>query len=415
MLTRIIGLALLLEEKFMAFFSEEKRLAPPKTSVVSQDVLCLTKSEKNQKIREDFYNSLREVIKAVPKRDLLILGGDFNAQTGSSNLDHPDIVGKFGKNKTNSNGSELVEFCLENNLVLTNTYFQHKLAHITTWQGPKLPSRKNPLRKQIDYIAVRKQHQHLIQDARSYSGTHTKSDHRLVIAKIKCKIPHPKMQRDTNIQRKYDLSQLKVKQNEYEHAVKTNIEKHCWQNLKQQEKWNLVVNSCHDATSTTVSKIDPKRKSNDPRVIQLSKEQKEIHAKINSNISEDKRKELKKQRNNMQHEIRKILTEEKHRDIIESIEDIERLKDESAKMFKAVRVVKRAKPKKQLLIESENGVTSNDKDQVKIIGNFFEKFFDDENYQQIENIEPTEMKIPFTPKEIENATNNLKKWKKPRM
>ena len=197
------------------------------------------------------------------------------------------------------------------------------------------------------------------------------------------------------------------------HAVKTNIEKHCWQNLKQQEKWNLVVNSCHDATSTTVSKIDPKRKSNDPRVIQLSKEQKEIHAKINSNISEDKRKELKKQRNNMQHEIRKILTEEKHRDIIESIEDIERLKDESAKMFKAVRVVKRAKPKKQLLIESENGVTSNDKDQVKIIGNFFEKFFDDENYQQIENIEPTEMKIPFTPKEIENATNKLKNGKSP--
>ena len=129
-------------------------------------------------------------------------------------------------------------------------------------------------------------------------------------------------------------------------------------------------------------------------------------------MSEGKRKELKKQRNNMQHEIRKTLTEEKHRDIIESIEDIERLQDESAKMFKAVRVVKRAKPKKQLLIESENGVT-NDKDQVRIIGNFFEKFFDDENYQQIENIEPTEMKIPVTPKEIENATNKLKNGKSP--
>ena len=214
-------------------------------------------SEKNPKIREDFYNSLGEVIKSVPKRDLLILGGYFDAQTGSSNSDHPDIVGKFGKNKTNSNGLDLVEFCLGNNLVLTNTYFQYKLAHVTTWQGPKLPSRKNPLTKQIDYIDVRKQHQHLIQDARSYSGAHTKSGHRLVIAKIKCKIPHPKMLKGKNIKSRHDLSPQKVKQNEYKQAV-----------------------------SITISKIDPKRKPNNPRVIKLSKEQKEMHAKINSKISE---------------------------------------------------------------------------------------------------------------------------------
>ena len=63
-----------------------------------------------------------------------------------------------------------------------------------------------------------------------------KSDHRLVITKIKYKIPQPKMQKDTNIERRHNLSQLKVKQNEFRHAVKTNIEKHCWQSLKLQEK-----------------------------------------------------------------------------------------------------------------------------------------------------------------------------------
>ena len=97
-------------------------------------------------------------------------------------------MGRFGKGELNENGTELLDFCLRDELILTNTTFQHKINHRTTWQSPATPNRRakdgelrrNPVRNQIDYIIVRKCHINKISDCRSYSGTQTKSDHRLV-------------------------------------------------------------------------------------------------------------------------------------------------------------------------------------------------------------------------------------------
>ena len=46
-------------------------------------------------------------------------------------------MGKYGKGKVNENGYELLEFCMRNELVLSNTTFQHKYKKITTWQCPE--------------------------------------------------------------------------------------------------------------------------------------------------------------------------------------------------------------------------------------------------------------------------------------
>ena len=40
------------------------------------------------------------------------------------------------KGKINSNGLELLELSNRNNLTLTNTLFQHRLSHTTTWEAP---------------------------------------------------------------------------------------------------------------------------------------------------------------------------------------------------------------------------------------------------------------------------------------
>ena len=95
--------------------------------------LTLIKSEKDPQIREDFYDELDKITLQYKKdKHFLLVLGDFNAKTGSGHSIYPENVGKCGKGHLNSNGEWLLHYAKENGLVLTNTLFQHKLAHSTT-------------------------------------------------------------------------------------------------------------------------------------------------------------------------------------------------------------------------------------------------------------------------------------------
>ena len=80
-----------------------------------------------------------------------------------------------------------MEFCEKNGKIIANGYFQHPAKHITTWSK----RRANPVTKQtvsihnqIDYIILNQKNKQVLTDARSYGGTETSSDHRLVAARI---------------------------------------------------------------------------------------------------------------------------------------------------------------------------------------------------------------------------------------
>ena len=73
----------------------------------------------------------------------------------------------------------MLQYAKENNLVLTNTLFPHKLGHQTTWTSlerikPHLThdgtTQHNPYRNQIDYIIIKNMHKVLIKNSRSYGG-----------------------------------------------------------------------------------------------------------------------------------------------------------------------------------------------------------------------------------------------------
>ena len=71
--------------------------------------------------------------KHAKNKDLLLDLGDFNAKTGSGRKLYPNNIAQYGKGHLNSNDENLLEYTKENNLVLTNTLFYHKLGHRTTW------------------------------------------------------------------------------------------------------------------------------------------------------------------------------------------------------------------------------------------------------------------------------------------
>ena len=74
---------------------------------------------------EWFYEDLQDLVEPTPKKDVLVIIGDWSAKVGSQET--PGVTGKFGFGMRNEVGQRLIEFCQENALVIENTLFQqHK-------------------------------------------------------------------------------------------------------------------------------------------------------------------------------------------------------------------------------------------------------------------------------------------------
>ena len=88
---------------------------------------------------EWFYEDLQDLLELTPKKDVLFIIVNWNAQVGSQET--PRITGKSGLGVQNEAGQRLIEFCQENALVMANTLFQQQkkslYMDITRWSIPK--------------------------------------------------------------------------------------------------------------------------------------------------------------------------------------------------------------------------------------------------------------------------------------
>ena len=84
-----------------------------------------------------YYAMLRSTLMQVPRRNKLIVLGDFNARIGSDTKIWGNVMGKHGVGNINSNGQRLLSLCSEFGLFVTNTLFQLKHKHKTTWMHPR--------------------------------------------------------------------------------------------------------------------------------------------------------------------------------------------------------------------------------------------------------------------------------------
>ena len=91
------------------------------SSFIVLSFICAPTSSSDAK--EDFYSQLDEAIKHIPKKEALILLGDFSVR-----------VGHFGVDKCNENERRLLELCTFHHLCITNTV---KMRHRFSWMHPR--------------------------------------------------------------------------------------------------------------------------------------------------------------------------------------------------------------------------------------------------------------------------------------
>ena len=83
---------------------------------------------------EWFYEDLQDLLELTPKKDVLFIIGDWNAEVGSQET--PGVTGKFGLGIRNEAGQRRIEFCQENALVITDALFQQHKRRRYTWTSP---------------------------------------------------------------------------------------------------------------------------------------------------------------------------------------------------------------------------------------------------------------------------------------
>ena len=83
---------------------------------------------------EQFYEDLQDFLELAPKKDVLLIIGDWNAKVGSQET--PGVTGKFGLGVWNEAGQRLIDFCQANGLVIANTLFQQHKRRRYTWTSP---------------------------------------------------------------------------------------------------------------------------------------------------------------------------------------------------------------------------------------------------------------------------------------
>ena len=97
-------------------------------------VYALTSNAEEAEV-EWFYDDLQDLLELEPKKDVLFIIGDWNANVGSQKT--PGITGKFGLGVQISDaGQRLVEFCQESALVIANSLFQQPKRRLYTWTSP---------------------------------------------------------------------------------------------------------------------------------------------------------------------------------------------------------------------------------------------------------------------------------------
>ena len=79
---------------------------------------------------EWFYEGLQDLLELTPKKDVLLIIGDWNAKVGSQKT--TEVTGKFGLGIRNEAGQRLIEFCQENTLVIAKTLFQQHKRRLNT-------------------------------------------------------------------------------------------------------------------------------------------------------------------------------------------------------------------------------------------------------------------------------------------
>lgn len=152
----------------------------------------------------------------IPRADIVILIGHFNAKIGQGNDGLEHVMGTHALDQRNNNGELLIEHCVTHGLIIGGSIFAHKNIHKATWISPD-----GRTVNQIDHIMINKMWRGSLLDVKARRGADLANDHYLVIGAVRLKVAKNKIK--ANIQRRKRFAIEKLKNPEIKDAFNEKI------------------------------------------------------------------------------------------------------------------------------------------------------------------------------------------------
>ena len=187
--------------------------------------------DSNENAIQEFYKDRDATKKKCKSGEMLLVMGDWNAIIGCS-VEQPMVDG-YDLGSRNERGDLLVDWCRENSIVVTNTWFKNHPRRLYTWRSPG-----NLTRNQIDYILSSKKFRNSILNCKTYPQADCNTDHILLVATLRLKLktctkPKMTLKKDYSIYKQKEI--IKNIHNKTETAL-----------LRQQVRDNNNVNECYE-------------------------------------------------------------------------------------------------------------------------------------------------------------------------
>uniref|UniRef100_A0A8D8YDR6 Craniofacial development protein 2 n=1 Tax=Cacopsylla melanoneura TaxID=428564 RepID=A0A8D8YDR6_9HEMI len=343
---------------------------------------------------DEFYESVKNVINKKKSRDILLLIGDFNSKVGKQR--RGDTMGPYGTGKINDRGENFINFCIENDLVITNTWFEQKETARYTWTAPG-----GRLRNKIDYVCINKRYRNTITNSKSRPGADCGSDHVPVVANLQVRLK--KVDRK-NTKTRWDLQ--KCKNQDTKEKFTTTFIKEVENNANQSDLWTNCRDALKRAAETSIGKSRPtaKQKWMSQDILDQMEVRKEL--KRVSTIDSTRLEEY----NFMKRKIQAMCRKAKEDFLNKECEEAERLeKINTNKFHNKIKSLTKTESKISDVLVDENGVELDEDCQIlERWKRYCETLYDDSERPVLNPTIVREEDIPkFTELEIQNVIKGL--------
>ena len=138
-------------------------------------------SGKDENERENFWNDLTECVESLKRNSYVVVLGDLNARVGDEVVE--GVVGMYGVAGRNGSGEKMLDMCIEQELVVGNTWFKKKCVNKYTWM--RVAGGRVVDRALMDYVLICKRLIGRLKDVHVLRGVGKGiSDHFLIETKL---------------------------------------------------------------------------------------------------------------------------------------------------------------------------------------------------------------------------------------
>ena len=130
--------------------------------------------------KNDFWEDLDGLIKSLSKQERIVLGADFIGHVGKGNIGDKEIMGRYGAETGNKEGSMVVDFANRIDLAIVNIYFKKKYEHRVTYKSGGKSTR-------VDYVMCTRRNLKEMCDYKVIVNECVAKQHHMVVCKMSLK------------------------------------------------------------------------------------------------------------------------------------------------------------------------------------------------------------------------------------